>query len=195
MIVGDPLVFAIESEFTKAYERLSFRALGFFAIYVGNYCYGLRSPEATMLACSYDAVNRRLKGRGRHQASFAAVTDAGKLADAVRLVLYADSGHNDQYYGLDQQQFSDVIYANDLLWAPDGDEAFDDGSYVLQFDLGEQVRVIAFQRGDGYVHERTSLRDIWLPSGDFYRVLEQWRDAFEAEWIAAPKISPSDESS
>ena len=194
MIVGNPLVFAIESEFTKAYERLSFRALGFFALHVGSRCYGVRAPETTMLACSFDAVNRRIEARGRHQASFAAVPDGGKLADAVRRALYAGDEEDSQFYGLERQKFSDVIYSNDLLWVPDGDEGFDDGSYVLQFDLGEQVRIIAFQCGDGYVHDPATLRDIWLPSNEFYGVLEHWRDAFEAEWIAAPKISPSEEA-
>jgi hypothetical protein len=195
MIIGDPSVFAIESEFTKAYERLSFRALGFFVLHVGNHCYGLRTPEATMLACSFDAVNRRIKDRGRHQASFSAVPEGGKLADAVRLALYADGEEPNQFYGLERQKFSDVIYSNDLLWGPDGDQAFDDGSYVLQFDLGEEVRVIAFQCHDGYLHDAATLRDVWLRSTDFYGVLEHWRNAFEMEWITAQKVSRSDEAS
>ncbi len=195
MIVGNPNVFAIESEFTKAYERPSYRALGFFALHFRNYCYGLRTPEATMLACSFDAVNRRIQQRGRHKASFAAESDSGKLADAVGLAFYADSEGDSQFYGLKREKFCDVISSNDLLWVPDGDEAFDDGSYVLQFDLAEQVRVIAFQRVEGNVHAPATLRDVWLPSNDFYGVLKDWRDAFEAEWIAAPKIPPPEEAS
>ena len=35
MIVGDPSIFAIESGITKAYERPSFLALGFFVLHVG----------------------------------------------------------------------------------------------------------------------------------------------------------------
>jgi hypothetical protein len=58
MIVGDPSVFAIESEITRAYERLSFRALGYFVIYVCGRSYGVRAPDATMLACSFDAVEK-----------------------------------------------------------------------------------------------------------------------------------------
>jgi Immunity protein 42 len=190
MIVGDPSLFAIESEVTEAYESLGSLALGFFVLHVGGHCYGVRSLDATLLACSFGAVNRRIEERGRHQASFAAVTEGRKLADAVRLALYADIEDDIQFYGLASREFSDVIHSNELLWAPDGDEAFDDSSYVLQFDVGAQVRVIAFQCGDSFLPDPSTLRDIWLTSDDFYGILQRWRDAFEADWAATPKVRP-----
>jgi hypothetical protein len=70
---------------------------------------------------------------------------------------------------------------------PDGDEAFDDGSFVLQFDVQDRVRLIAFRSGAGYVHDPDTLSDVWLPADDFYRVLEQWHQAFDREWAAMPK--------
>jgi immunity protein 42 of polymorphic toxin system len=36
MIVGNPSIFAIESQITKAYESLSMRALGFFVVHIGG---------------------------------------------------------------------------------------------------------------------------------------------------------------
>lgn len=60
MIIGNPSIFAIESTITRAYERQSLRALGFFVIHVRGHCYGVRSPDSTFLACSYDEVLRRL---------------------------------------------------------------------------------------------------------------------------------------
>ena len=48
MIIGDPSVFAVESGFTKAYKRLSFRALGFFVIHVGACRYDLFSPKSSL---------------------------------------------------------------------------------------------------------------------------------------------------
>src|ERR1700677_668580 len=65
MMFGHPSIFAIESAVTEAYEQLSLRALGFFVIYVGGHSYGLRSPGSTMLACSFDAVRRRIADRGK----------------------------------------------------------------------------------------------------------------------------------
>jgi hypothetical protein len=195
MIVGNPSLLAIQSELTIAFARTSFLGLGYFALHVGNLCYGVRTPDATMLACSFEAVTKRIKERGRHQVSFATMSEAGQIADAVRLALYAESEADSRYLGLEQQEFSDSIYENDLLWAPDGDEAFDDGSYVLQFDIGEHVRVIAFKCVEGFLHDPKTLRDVWLSANDYYEVLLQWRDVFHAAWVAAPKVPSSDEAS
>src|SRR5579872_7105665 len=182
MIVGDPSVFAIESYSKEAYERLSFRALGFFVIHVKRHIYGVRSPDSTMLACSFDAVKRRVGDQGKHAAPFAAEPDAGKIADAVRYALYADNQETGLFFGMTRREFSDLIYSNRLLWAPDGDEAFDDGSYVLQFDIQDRVRVIAFKSHEGYAHDSGTLNDVWLASSDFYGILQHWYDAFAAEW-------------
>jgi hypothetical protein len=73
---------------------------------------------------------------------------------------------------------------------PDGDEAFDDRSYVLQFDVGDRVRLIAFRPMEGScLHDPATLRDVWLVANDFYRILQDWLDAFEAEWASMPKVS------
>jgi len=83
------------------------------------------------------------------------------------------------------------------MWAPDDDEAFDDGSYVLQFDVEGRVRVIAFRSTEDYVHDPATLSDVWLPIQGFYGVLSQWRDASVREWAALPKLpqvgGPADE--
>ena len=88
MIVGDPRVFAIESKITKAYERLSFRALGFFVIHVSGRRYGVHSPEATMLACSFDQVENRTARCGTHTTPFAAEISGGEIADAFLAAVY-----------------------------------------------------------------------------------------------------------
>jgi len=80
LIDGKPSVLGIESSITRAYQRLSFRALGFFVIYVCGRCYGRRSSDSTMLACSYDEVERRIAMRGTHTVPFANESDAGKIA-------------------------------------------------------------------------------------------------------------------
>src|SRR5690242_20205886 len=54
----------------------------------------------------------------------------------------------DGYFGMSEAQFTKTLHSNSLVWAPDGDEAFDDSGYVLQFDLGDLVRLIAFRRPD-----------------------------------------------
>ena len=188
MIVGNPSVIAIESRITCAYERLSFRALGFFVIHVGGRCYGRRSHDSTMLACSYDEVERRIAARGTHSCPLASEADAGQIADAFRNALYAEK-QKTVYFGVPVEEFVDSIRSSRIVWTPDGDEAFDDGSYVLQFDVGDRVRLIAFRSGDDWRHDPTTLADLWLPAHDFYHVLQLWRDGFLSEWESTPKVS------
>jgi hypothetical protein len=190
MIVGNPSTFAIESRITNAYERLSLRALGYFVIHVGGRCYGVRKPDATMLACSFDEVQDRIACRRKYTAPFASEADAGEIAEAFRNAIYGEH-QKESYFGIPLAEFCTLFYTrvNDRMWAPDGDEAFDDSSFVLHFDVGDRVRLIAFKSDDDYGHDPTTLRDVWLAADDFYRILQEWRDGFEAEWVAAPKLA------
>ena len=188
MIIGNPSVFAIESSITLAYERLSFRALGFFVIHAGGRRYGRHSSDSTMLACSYDEVERRVALRGNHTVPFASEPDAGQIADAFRNALYAEK-QQQSHFGIPLAEFSHMIRSKRIMWAPDGDEAFDDGSYVLQFDVQDHVRLIAFKCGQDGLHDPSTMGDVWLAADDFYCVLQHWHEAFAAEWASTPKVS------
>jgi hypothetical protein len=141
-----------------------------------------------MLACSYDEVERRIALRGNHVVPFASEPDAGQIADAFRNAMYAEKPL-ESYFSIPHSKFIEVIRSKRIMWAPDGDEAFDDGSYVLQFDVQDRVRVIAFKSGEGYIHDPATLTDIWVEADDFYSVLQGWHDAFEVEWTSMPKVS------
>jgi hypothetical protein len=190
LIIGDTTIFAIESSITKAYERLSFRGLGFFVIHVGGRSYGRRFADSTLLACSFDEVETRIAMRGAHDVAFGAETDAGKIADAFRDAIYADRPKQ-SYFDIPHVRFAEMLHLKRIVWAPDGDEAFDDRSYILQFDIRDSVRLIAFKCGQGFFHDPASLSDISLSSDDFYGLLRNWRDAFKAEWTAMPKEAES----
>jgi hypothetical protein len=140
------------------------------------------------LACSYDEVERRIAMRGSHTVPFAIESDAGKIADAFRNAIYAEEPR-ESYLGIPLSEFRSMVWSKRIMWAPDGDEAFDDGSYVLQFDIQDRVRLIAFKCGPGYVHDPATLSDVWLPADGFYYVLQRWHDAFEDEWVSMPKAS------
>ena len=185
MIVGDTLTFGIESEITRAFEKPSWRGLGFFVIHVRGRSYGIKSPGQSMLACSIDEVGRRIIGRGTHQASFAKAP-AIDIANAYASAVYLDNNGNETYFGLSEAEFTKTVNSNSLVWAPDGDEAFDDGSYVLQFDVGDRVRLVAFKRPDSLV-DPASVREVWLSSDTFYNALCEWRDTFMTEWESLPK--------
>lgn len=75
-----------------------------------------------------------------------------------------------------------------IVWAPDGDEAFDDSSYVLQFDIDDQVRLVAFKAQHSDLFDRNTLCEVVLGADEFYGILAQWRDAFLSDWNAMPKL-------
>jgi hypothetical protein len=138
-----------------------------------------------MLAVSFDEVGKRISRRGKHTAPFAKET-ATDIASAFTSAVYLDHTENDTYFGMSETQFTEIINSKNLVWAPDGDEAFDDGSYVLQFDVDDRVRFIAFSRSDRLV-DPASVREAWLSVDSFYDVLRQWREHFVAEWESLPK--------
>ncbi len=186
MIVGDTQVFAIESGIATAYESLSLIGLGFFVVYVGRYRYGIYEPHATMLANSLAAVRSRITNRGQHTAPFAAEPEAARVANAFRQAFYADNQEG-SYLDIPLTDFTDLFASHALSWAPDGDEAFDDGSYILQFDVGSRVRLIAFRSGQDGFPDPSTLRDVWMEAKLFYETLDRWRAAFETEWAKMPK--------
>lgn len=188
MIIGNITQFAIESFVAQAYERLSFRALGHFVIHINGQKYGVDSPDATLLACSFDEVNNRLVRSGSHTAPFATESDANKIANAVCAAIYSEEMKDEDYLGMSHSELHNIIYTNKLIWAPDGDEAFDDGSHVLQFDVENQVRLIGFKREVSETHIVIhTLTDLWVDAAEFYDILLIWHDNFEAEWKLALK--------
>lgn len=139
-----------------------------------------------MLACSFDSVSKRIADRGSHSAPFAE-EDAGALADSILQALFSEEQPDRLFVGFTQEQFSEQIYSRRLIWAPDGDEAFDDGSYVLQFDIASGVRLVGFKRAEHYLHAPATLTDLSISADKYYGILEHWRRAFEAEWASFPK--------
>lgn len=186
-MIGNPAWFAIESVVTCAYERLSLRALGYFVLHVGGVTYGVRTSDATLLACSFDGIVMRLEQRGQHCAPFAEEADAAALAEAVEASRYGSEEPGWQRFGYSRTELDDLLLARGTWWAPDGDAAFDDGSRVVQFDVGDRVRIVGFKRSRESYFCLDDLRDVWLDSGQFYGILEEWKAKFEAEWLAAPK--------
>lgn len=184
MLIGDPAVIAVESKITVAYEDPGLRALGLFVLHVGGIPYGVKAADATLLANSYDRVLELIAGRGSHLPPFSPREDAHAIARVISEALYADIDDH-KYYALSRSEFTERVYRT--IWAPDGDRAFDDGSHVLLFDVGVSVRVLGFRHlGDGnFAHE--SVRESWIPADEFYRLLQEWSDAFFAKWQEAPK--------
>ena len=139
-----------------------------------------------MLARSFDEVGNRIAMRGSHVVPFVAETDAGRIATAFRNAIYGEE-QKASYFDIPLSQFMGMIYSKRIVWAPDGDEAFDDGSYVLQFDVQDQVRLIAFKTVTCHPYDLATIREICLPADEFYGLLQRWHGAFENEWASLPK--------
>jgi hypothetical protein len=185
VILGNKARFAIEFYIDEAYEQPSLKGLGYFVIHLNGIAYGVCEADATMLACSVDGVVSRLHRRGEHIASFASEA-AGRIGFAVRNAIYASESKAENYFGISHTEFSNLLYDKELMWAPDGDAAFDDGSYVLQFDIEQKVRLIAFrfnQGGRGVI----DLSDLWLLADEYYSILGDFHKEFMRQWASMPK--------
>ncbi len=194
MMIGNPLKLAIESEITQASERSSQMAMGFFVIDVMGRSYGVREPNATALGASFNEVGRRIARRGSHSLPAIMEADAGSVASAFRRAAYGECEESELFFGMAAEQFRDAMYSKHLVWAPDGDEAFDDGSFVLQVESQDRVRLIAFVGTPDFLYDPSSLRDLRLSGDEFYTVLRDWHDGFNDEWkssFSKPSGSPN----
>ncbi len=179
-IVGDPSIFAIEWNITEAYSRISQLALGFFIIHVRGRFFGVRSPKATLMGCSFDQVEERILQRGTHSVSFSQEA-AAEIVEAFRAAIYDDIGSDAIFFGMKVDEFRENLFFHKIQWAPDGDEAFDDGSHVLQFDHGGMVRLIAFKNLTDIKEIANSITEVWVDGDQFYQILGDWLNAFETE--------------
>jgi hypothetical protein len=181
MIVGDRKSFAIESSITQTFPSLGQRALGYFVVHIRGKSYGVQKQDASMLGCSFEGVNDRLRRRGTHRIPFLSTIDAPSIAEAFLDAIYRETERID-YFGLPNTEFSDILHKSSVAWAPDGDEAFDDGSCVLQFDVENKVRLIAFVNAGSPDEVATTIVEEWLDVNLFYDVLSRWSELFAAEW-------------
>jgi len=145
-------------------------------------------PEATTLGCSFNEIKNRIVNRGKHIAPFAAELSPAKIADSIHHALYSDDSVASEYFGIPYNEFCNIIHSNNLLWAPDGDEAFDDGSFIFQFDIKDYVRIIGCKYNDSFNCDPDTLTDIRIEANEFYTVLMNWYDKFEQDWKTYCKI-------
>src|SRR5258708_4850782 len=108
-MIGDKDRFALESCITQAYIHPGSRALGFFVIHVAGRSFGVRAPDATLLACSFDKVEDRIARRGTHVTPFATHPQAGVIADAYRDAVYAPNQEGAVFFGIRHPDFRDLI--------------------------------------------------------------------------------------
>jgi len=180
MLIGNPAIFAIESFINKVYPGRGCVALGYFVIHIASHVYGVRSPEASMLGCSLDAVQRRIEQRGCHLLPSASNFEASVIAESAHNAIYSDYPR-DRLLDMAREDFTESLYKREIVWAPDGDEAFDDSSHIIQIDEGDRARIIAFVNDENIESLLETVSEIYIPQDDFYAILEEWLRAFETE--------------
>lgn len=178
IVVGNTNLFAIESNVSVFYQSKGQLALGYFVVYIRDVCYGVKLIDATLLACSFYQIDDILKKRTSHTLLFSEV-DAQDLADMYLAVIYAENSGDCLYFGKSAQEIKQILYESDVIWAPDGDAAFDDGSHILLFNFGHMVRLIAFKNSESYI--ATNLQELLIPSDSFYDILDEWKRQFESQ--------------
>lgn len=167
MIIGKKDRFAIEIEITHIFN--SGQALGFLVLHVGGREYGVRARDATVLDFPMGHISDRLKRRGQHLAPFGGISEKEELVEALLGAQFGNPDPEFTFCGFTQNELDWQIGKARLDWSPDGDEAFDDGSHIYQFDVEDRVRLVACRN----CRER-SISEIWLPDCEFYEILEKW---------------------
>jgi hypothetical protein len=189
MIIGNPASFAIESEITQAYKDPGKLGLGFFIVHIGGRQYGVRAPDATLLALAFDSSNDHLARRGTRVAPFSSYKNGKELFDALAAACYSEDDRF-VFQGHSLDELSELLLRNKLRWH-DPDEAFDDGTAIYHFDVGDRVRLLATNGGDptSWRHNSETFSDVWLPADEFYGVIKTWQDCFVNEWERADKTA------
>ena len=188
-MIGNRDIFAIESSILEAYDSPGQMALGFFVLYVGGRRYGYREPDSTLIGTSFNGIRKRIADCGNHKSPLPPDANATEIATAVSHANSLNEMDDKLLYEIPWPQFYKVLHANGCVLAPDNEQGFDDGSHVLQFDHGPEVRLIAFQVTADYHVEGGSLRDVRLSQDDFYGILQEWHTRFKEDWMSRPKVA------
>ncbi len=175
---GNVKKFSVESEVKEFYSAESLMALGFFNIHINGIRYGVHERDASMLSCSYNEVKKRVSNRGRHVSPFGNDFNAADLVESYQKSNYGIGRLRGPFVGMKEAHIVDLILKNNLLWAPDGDEAFDDGGHIFHFDLNDSVRLIGFKNKP----IADSISDLTLGSDYFYATLSDWAISFLEDW-------------
>ena len=177
MIIGNPTKFAVEYKITEVNEILSQRALGYFIIHVCGKTYGIKAPNATLLGSAFYELQDIIARRGTHIASFISESDAAEIANGYLVGGYSWDSENEIFFDMRADEFYSFLCSKKI---DSGcfDEAFDDGTHFLLFDIGNQVRFIIFKNEE---YTANPISEIWLDADEFYGILADYLVQFEGE--------------
>ena len=181
MLVGDVTRFAIETEISEIYASEPRDAAGYFILHVSRRCFGVNRPDATGMRFPLWYTQDRIRERGSHVLPGSEGLDAVFLIDIYLEVLWETPRLLPRAApSLSEQDLARRFDSCVML----GDEAFDDGSYVFQIDVGDRARIIACM--NAATEKDRCVSEIWMPSDEFYNILDEWQRRFEHELRTTP---------
>ena len=153
---GSRSTFAIDCEIASLHPPR--QALGKFVVYLAGRRFGVDEREATMLGNSIESIEARIANRGFHRGHYLERMAAADVANSY-LGEFRESGTAGRIAKWPAE-------ASSVIWAPDGDAAFDDSSHILQMDIGGAVRILGFvnygsELADGDVVDLVLLADVY----------------------------------
>jgi hypothetical protein len=178
-LIGDRNQFAFDIRVCRLTPNLYYKGIGYFLIYVNGVRYGLSHCEAETLVSPYEAMKKRLQFRGGHVAEFSQYPDPKEIALAVWEPGYGEV-QKETYAGLPIDRVVEMVHSGHIDWFPCGGSGFDDGSDIIQFDIGDKVRIIGYRVLDIY-GTLADITDIQMPADEFYSLLQQAIDNIDLQ--------------
>lgn len=164
MIFGSKAIFAIEVEVNNCFYD-KFIGEGKFLVYIYDTAYGLDKNYATTFLCIMDDLRKFSQNSSNVDVDLSNYT-----AYEIAMCYYCQN-----YSEQDLSMYSDDLLRKSKkleVWAPEA--AFDDGSYLIQFDNNGKTRLVAFKScsKEGICTvKKKSVSEITLDSNEFKKIL------------------------
>jgi hypothetical protein len=168
--------FAVRTSIDSILDSRSFLAIGSHQYRFGQQWYGLAAEYAAVLGCSFNCIVDRFRNRGKHVVPMLDTHSAESIAQNWVQYVYAKPPDLQTSAELDyRNRYLEGVYERGAQMAPDGSEAFDDGSLIFQFDIGAKVRLVACRFGIApEPYRAVDISEVTLYSDEFYDVLGAW---------------------
>ena len=166
MIFGFKESFGIEIELNTFFHD-DFIGEGKFIVFINNISYGIDMPYATTFFCIKDELLKYY---------------SESINADLKLTKYSGIEIARSYYGQNYSNIPLDAYDKDLLtltknlltWSPES--AFDDGSYIIQIDEYDKIRLIGFKsctKDERYIVDEKSITELRIEKSVFKQILNK----------------------
>ncbi len=176
MLFGNKEKFAIEFEVKEIYHDKRFIGDGFFVVYIDGFMYGRKEDDATSFGCIrstlkyFDVLQSPSKNPFNKYECY-------ELCDKFYDTAYRMERRYKEEEIKDFIKEAEITYdkrENCLLdyWTP-MEEAFDDGSFVLQLNEGDSVRLLGFKTSDDETYNIENVHGAIIQKEKFSSIIQE----------------------